>query len=402
MNLVKKKCLLILPRSIFPVIGGYAIKNKELIKILHDNYKLSLVVISDHNPDEDENDFYQSHSEEYKVFVFPKYKYMVNAAMSLLGKEPLQVGFFYFKEVQMYVNQVLPSCDIVIGALIRAMKYLKKANKQAIVFDMVDSIALNYERSYPNVKSLFWKMIYKIEMGRLFKFEEYWIKHSDVTYLFNWKETEYWSKFGNVNLVPHGVNSKLFSYDKIYEQYNNSVAFIGKMDYQPNVDATLWYLKNVHSKIGDKVPFYIVGANPTKAIIDEANKFDNVLVTGFVEDPHLFVKSAFAVVAPMQTGGGIQNKVLEAMGLGKTVITTTLSAFPIHGAENNTHLIVADTPDDFIREILSLKSNAERRTRIGDQARKFIMDNYTWEAYGKKYIGGIENITNKKTDDNSK
>ncbi len=390
----KKKCLLILPRSIFPVIGGYAIKNKALIEILSKKFDLFIVVISDHTPEADEKEFYESNSIEYQVFVFPKYRYLLNAVKSLFSKEPLQVGYFYFKEVQQYINKILPNCDICVGALIRAMKYLKNSRCEVKVFDMVDSIALNYQRSYSNVKSLFWKAIYKIEMKRLFKFEEYWIKKSDITYLFNWKETEYWEKFGNVHLVPHGVNDKLFAYEKVDDRYNNGVAFMGKMDYQPNIDAVLWYLKNVHSKIGNTVPFYIVGANPTKTVIDEAEKYTNVQVTGFVDDPFIYVKSAMAVVAPMQTGGGIQNKVLEAMGLGKTVITTTLSAFPIYNAQNGKHLIIADTPEDFIKEILEIKNNTAKADAIGLQARKFIEDHYTWKAYGEKYVGEIQKLLN--------
>jgi len=392
----KKNCLLVLPRSIFPVIGGYAIKNKELVRILGKKYHLYLVVISDHYPEKNETEFYKGNSIESRVFVFPKYRYLWNAAISLFGREPLQVGYFYFGEVQDYIDTILPKCDVCVGALIRAMKYLQKADCKVKVFDMVDSIALNYQRSCSNVKSLFWKSIYKIEMKRLFDSEEYWIKNTDVTFLFNWKETEYWKKYGNVNLVPHGVNDKLFSYDKNDDRYKNGVAFIGKMDYQPNVDAALWYLRNVHSKIGNDIPFYIVGANPTKAIIEEARKFPNVRVTGFVDDPFVYVKSAMAIVAPMQTGGGIQNKVLESMGLGKAVITTTLSALPIHGAINGEHLLIADTPEEFIARILEIKSNPDKANKIGVSARQFIIDNYTWQAYGERYVGEIERILRTK------
>lgn len=398
----KANCLLVLPRSIFPVIGGYAIKNHALIQILHQKYNLYLVVISDHNPSDEELAFYNANSCEARVFVFGKFRYLLNAFTSLFSKEPLQTGYFYFGKVQKYIDSIIDRQDITIGALIRAMKYLKRSNARVRVFDMVDSIGLNYQRSLPNVKSLLWKWIYRIETDRLLKSEQEWIKSSDITFLFNWKEAEYWSKHGNVQLVPHGVNDALFSYEKTEPAYRRGVTFLGKMDYQPNVDAVLWYLANVHSEIGDRIPFYVVGASPTEAVRREAAKYPNVVVTGFVDDPYLYVKSSLAVVAPMQTGGGIQNKVLEAMGLGKAVVTTTLSAFPIKGAENGRHLIIADTPDDFIHEINRLSENPEKAEAIGKEARNLIHEHYTWNAYGKKYIGEIDKILKRKSNDNKK
>lgn len=393
----KKNCLLVLPRSIFPVIGGYAIKNKELIKILNERYKLSLVVISDHIPTEKEENFYLNHSSNYKIFVYGRSKYILNAFKSLFSKESLQVGYFYFQTVQKYIDSILSSQDIVIGALIRAMKYLNTSNDAIKVFDMVDSIAINYQRSKDNVKSIFWKLIYNIEAQRLFRSEEYWIKKSDVTFLFNWREVDYWKQHGNVCLLPHGVNEALFSYDKYDSKYSDVVSFIGKMDYQPNVDAVLWYLRNVHSEIGDNVPFYIVGACPTKEVLLEANKYPNVIVTGFVEDPFIIIKSSLAVVAPMQTGAGIQNKILESMALGKAVITTTLAAMPILGAVDGLHLAIADDSGDFIRIIKQYKDNKEIAESIGKAAKDFIMDNYTWTAYGKKYCGEIQTQINLRT-----
>lgn len=388
----KKNCLLVLPRPVFPVISGYAIKNKELIQILNEKYNLSLVIITNHVPSFEEDNFYKENSQSYKVFVFHKFRYLLNALMAFFGNEPLQVGYYYFKPVQRYIDNILHKQDIIIGALIRTIKYFPKNVDSIKVFDMVDSIALNYQRSLSKVKSFFWRNIYKIETKRLLRSEEYGIKESDITYLFNWQEVNYWKKFGNVHLLPHGVNNKLFSYGKYDEMYRGAVSFIGKMDYQPNIDAVLWYLKNVHPLLSESVPFYIVGAYPTKEIFLEAAKNKNVFVTGFVDDPYLIIKSSMAVVAPMQTGGGIQNKVLEAMALGKTVITTTLSATPILNARNNMEFIIANTPEEFVATINRLKNNPTMAEKIGENARTFIKENYTWNSYGLKYTTEIDNL----------
>lgn len=398
----RPNCLLVLPRNIFPTLGGYAIKNKALVKILGKQYMLNIVVISEKPATQEELSFYKENCESYKFFYYPKWRFFFNAIVGVIGKQAIQVRYFYFKEVQKYIDKQIPQQDIVIGALIRSMKYLEQVGVKVKVFDMVDSIAINYQKSKDNVKSIFWKLIYNIEAQRLFRSEESWIKNSDVTFLFNWKEADYWKQYGNVCLLPHGVNEDLFSYDKYDSKYSDVVSFIGKMDYQPNVDAVLWYLRNVHSEIGDNIPFYIVGACPTKEVLHEANKYPNVIVTGFVDDPFIIIKSSLAVVAPMQTGAGIQNKILESMGLGKAVITTTLAAMPILGAVDGLHLAIADDSEDFIRIIKQYKDNKEVAESIGKAAKDFIMDNYTWTAYGKKYCGEIQTQINLKTSNDNK
>ncbi len=395
---MKAKCLLILPRPVFPTVGGYAIKNKQLIDILHQHYDLTLVVLSDHPIMTDEKEFYTTHSSLFRYFYYPKIRYWFNAFRALFSSKPLQVGYFYYPEVQKFVNQHIQDQNIVVGVLIRSMAYLQHRPQNTIaVFDMVDSIALNYQRSIQKVHSLFWKCLYKIEKNRLFKAEEYWVSQADITYLFNNEECKYWQKFGHVELVPHGVYDKLFLYEQTDPKFSNAVVFIGKMDYQPNIDAVVWYIKNVHSIIGDKVPFIIVGAYPTKEVYNLAQHFSNIEITGFVDDPYLIIKSSLLVIAPMQTGGGIQNKILESMALGKIVLTSSIAASPIVGAQHNQHFMIADTPSQYIDTILKIREHPEQYQSIGNAARQFIQQHYTWAAYAQKYIAGIEKELQQKT-----
>jgi glycosyltransferase involved in cell wall biosynthesis len=383
----KKRCLLILPRKIFPVVSGYANHRKNLIEILHRHYQLSIVIISECKISQEEQNFFETHSCYFKYITIPRWRYLWNAFLSVFTRQPVQVGYFYFGKVQRVINDLLGHQDIVIGSLIRSMKYLLKTPAGCrIIFDMVDSISINYQRSMKNVTSFFWKLIYQIETNRLLRYEKYWVENSYATILFNWQECEYWKPFGNVCLVPHGVNAKLFDYDKEDIHYRSSVVFIGKMDYQPNIDAVRWYVENVHSRVGEQLPFIIVGADPTSEILNLARNYTNIVVSGFVEDPFIILKSSMAVVAPMQTGAGIQNKVLEAMALGTVNVLTSLAARPIVGATNGTHFLVVDTADDFCAIITDIATHAQKYDKIKQTARNFIRQHYTWPAYEEKYI----------------
>jgi glycosyltransferase involved in cell wall biosynthesis len=394
-NSTKKKCLLVVPRNIFPIVSGYSKHRKYTIEILNKYYQLSIIIISDKKISQDENAFYMKNSSYFKVIMIPKWMYLFNAIISVFSSLPIQVGYYYFSKAQYAINMLLPYQDIVIGSLIRSMKYFEKVHDNCrIIFDMVDSIGLNYQNSFQKVSSFLLKIIYRIESVRLLKYEEYWIKRSHITMLFNKRECDYWSSYGKICLLPYGVDNKLLGYNKKDISYSSFVSFIGKMNYQPNIDAVIWYINNIHDKIGNEIQFIIVGAYPTHSICNIAKKNKNVSVTGFVDDPFLIINSSRLVVAPMQTGAGIQTKVLESMALGKINILTQKAADPIIGAVDGKHFLIAETPDEFCNKIIDIFQYPDKYNKVGQEARNFIIDNYTWEKYENKYIQAIESKIN--------
>jgi hypothetical protein len=322
-----KKILLLLPRNIFPALDGYANYRKELIEILHEQSELSIVVISSKKISNEEKSFYENHSFLYKYIRVSLIKHFIGAFLALCSGEPLQSGFYYFKHIQKAVDSMIQENDIIIGALIRVMKYFEKyIGKKYIIYDAADSIGLHYQMAIKKTHSAIWKILYEIEARRLLDYEGYWIEKADVTVLFNKNEVKYWNNTGNVVLMPYAVKTKLLEYNQCDEKYSGYVAFIGRMNTQPNIEAVEWYIKNVHSLIGDEIPFIILGAKPTKKLCQIAKTCRNITVTGYMQDPYIILNSAMAVVSPIQIGAGIQTKILEAMALGKINIISSLAA----------------------------------------------------------------------------
>lgn len=368
-------------------------KNEALIKGLSKQYDLYLVVISSRKLKEEEKAFYESHSKEFHYFSFSKLRYLLNAFISLFSSKPIQTNYFYFSKVQKCVDDILPNVDIAIGALVRTMKYLENTPSNVIkLFDMVDSFGLIYKKSVDEVQSVFWKTIYRIESNRLLKYEKECINSSNLTYLFSETETDYWKQFSQkVQWVPYGIKDFLSTYTKKNENYKDAVAFIGKMDYRPNIDAVKWYVENIHSKIENPPRFIIIGAYPTEEVKKLQERYVNIEVTGFVEDPYVMLNSVKAVIAPMQTGGGIQTKVLEAMVLGQIVILSKLAANPIHGAKDGVHFIVADTLEEYKNAFHQL-NDTERCNDIRMNAKELVKNTFSWDNYLKHYISHIEDI----------
>jgi len=384
-----KKILMLTSRLPYPPFGGDKLKNFNLLKILSKHYDIYLVTVTNEKLDDETKLILEKYTFNYKIFEKSKIDFIVSASHTLINKEPLQVNYYYFDDVQKYINKISQKVDCIISTLIRTSKYAMDIDKPKI-FDMADSLGQNYKKSLPNVKSIFWKNIYRFEAERLIDYEKKTIKKFNNTFLFNRQEIEYFNS-DKVKFIPHGVNEELFYYDKLDNQYKNSIAFFGKMDYQPNIDAVVWFVENILTKLNKDIKFIIVGGKPTQKIIEIGKEYSKVEITGFVDEPYKILKSCMCIVAPMQTGAGIQNKILETMALGTINIVSSLAARPI-GAENKKDYIILDKPIDIINQINTIFEKKDNFEFYKYNSRNFIRQNFTWSIYEKVFIEILEKI----------
>jgi len=385
------KLLFLSSRIPYPPIGGDRLKNYWLLKILSKHFEVHLVSITDTEASEEFYEWAQEIRLSYKIFQKRKEQLYFNTLKSLIiNKLPLQVNYYYFKDVQDYINRIYKDYDLLFSTLVRTARYIIDKEKPKIL-EMTDSIGLNYLRSANQTSSLKWKTIYSIESKRLLQFEKHCIEQFDITLFVNKEERDYFNLTHKTEWLPNGVNENLLTYEKRDMKYENHIAFFGKMDYQPNIDAVLWFVENVLPYLSKIVKFIVVGAYPAKVIQGLSKNFQNVEVTGFVEDPYIILKSSLCLVAPMQTGAGIQNKVLESMALGTINIVSSLAARPI-GAEHGKHFLVCDDSKDIADIINKINENPKNFENLKVNAKDFIKNNFVWSIYEKKLLEVINSV----------
>lgn len=385
---VKKKILFICSRIPYPPVGGDRAKNYNLLNELKIFYDIHLVVITSESVTIEAQSYLDSVGQN-KVFVKSKLDFIKSFGVGLLNlPKPLQVSLYYFKDVKDYVDTQSLECDILFSTLIRTSEYVRTLGKPKVC-DMADSIGQNYARSYKHVKSRVMAAYYYVESKFLIKYEESIAREFDAVFLFNKKELFNFTYKKNLVWIPHGVNEKLLDYP-IVEEKENAFSFLGKMDYQPNIDAVLWFAKNILNRLPADVTFYIVGASPTAVIKALAEHDSRVVITGFMDDPFDFISKTKFSIAPMVSGGGIQNKVLETMALGLPNIMSPLAAKPMVGLEDTVHSFIAKDNDDWIRLISRLLEDDDCRKYVQNAAREYIQQSFTWSSSAQKYIEVIE------------
>jgi glycosyltransferase involved in cell wall biosynthesis len=158
-----------------------------------------------------------------------------------------------------------------------------------------------------------------------------------------------------------------------------ALVFSGKLDYRPNVDAVLWFARQILPLIRKTHPeatFVVVGKKAVPAIRQLAED-PAITLTGPVPDVRPLITAATVFVAPLRMGGGTRFKILEAMALRRPVVSTTIGAegFPI---TDGRELLLADTPSAQARAVCSLLEDAPTRARLGAAGRSFVEANYQW------------------------
>ncbi|RYZ94405.1 MAG: glycosyltransferase, partial [Moraxellaceae bacterium] len=183
----------------------------------------------------------------------------------------------------------------------------------------------------------------------------------------------------NVFVIPNGV----YLSDVVEEKVSfdgPSVGYLGHMGYTPNIRAAkrLYVLFKQAQKHIPNLFLVIIGRDPSPEILALADD-PQVLVTGTVENIWPYVQGVDLFVFPMETGSGQQNKLLEAMAVGKPVISTTLGNSGVRAVHRES-VVLADTDEELCNALIEFMSAPEKRTQLGMSGKDFVIRTYAWPS----------------------
>ncbi|HRJ36824.1 MAG TPA: glycosyltransferase family 4 protein, partial [Flavobacteriales bacterium] len=155
-----------------------------------------------------------------------------------------------------------------------------------------------------------------------------------------------------------------------------SLFHIGAMDWTPNSEGIEWFLKEVWPIVRKSYPnlkFHLAGRKMPDDLMNNAP--ENVIVYGEVKSATAFMNSKSIMVVPLLTAGGMRVKIIEAMALGKAVISTRIGAEGID-CRKGENILIANSPEEFSQAISQLIENQQLFTSIGINARKLVEQHY--------------------------
>ena len=198
--------------------------------------------------------------------------------------------------------------------------------------------------------------------------------------------------------IPNGVNPEIFHVDIPNDQIKGGMAFWGALDFPPNLTAVHYFYDKVFKPfLSDKdLVWYIIGKNPSKKMREFAKEHRNIKLTGYVNDLYGLIARIPIVINPMQIGGGLKNKVLEAFALERLVVSNAVGMEAMVSAKPGIHYIHAETPSEFADTIIKYSVFVEKRSVIGKSAKRLIKEQYTWGKVGARYLDLIDAVLNRK------
>lgn len=318
-------------------------------------------------------------------------------ALGLMFFKALSVSNFYNARLQKRFDEIIENnCfDIILCTSSSMAEYVFRSSVIKLHSDknitpslLMDFMDLDSDKWKQYSKSSFWPMrwVYAREARHLAGLEQKIQQTFDHCFLISQNEIDLFHEHigpaENIHVLGNGIDTGSY-YPPVNPPENTDPVFIftGVMDYKPNIDAVLWFVKHAWHLIREKYPqarFIIAGMNPSKTIQNLADT-PGIEVTGFVDNILPYYHRSDYFIAPFTIARGIQNKILQAFACGLPVIASSMGAEGIdyrHG-EN---IIIAETAEDYLLAIDKLESDSAIKAGIKNAAIKLIHDQYSWDG----------------------
>ena len=190
-----------------------------------------------------------------------------------------------------------------------------------------------------------------------------------------------------IEIIPNGVDITHYQPDLTAETPAHLI-YIGSMDWYPNEDAVAFFADEVLPRIQEKVldvKFSIVGGNPSAQVQKLAAR-NGIVVTGRVPEIKPYFAETTVFVVPLRIGSGTRLKILEALAMGKAIVSTSVGAEGLD-LKNGKEIFIADAPTAFADAVTRLLTDSELRRRIGENGRARVEQDYDWRSIGEKLHG---------------
>lgn len=300
---------------------------------------------------------------------------------------PLQCGFFTSHGFRRAYHEMALKFDpdAVYAVTVRPLCNIG-GSKRPIYVDLVDSMGLNFSRRRNSARG-FKRALLAVESERVAAFERRVAQQATRSFVVSDLDRIYIGE-DKVSVLPLGIDLSHFQKDHSFDQ-EAIIVFSGNMFYQPNVEAALWFVKYCWQAVKVLVPkarLVIAGSNPTPSIKELAID-DSITVTGRVESMAAVLNASQVAIAPMQSGSGMQFKVLEAMACAVPVVATTIGLGDIKAIPNQ-DILIGDTPQIIVDLVVGLLNNTSKRVKVGEAGYRYVLANHQWNVINERFAEG--------------
>lgn len=368
----------------YPPDKGDRIRNYHLLRQLARVADVSLACLADEPVDPGTVDVLGELTTRQAIVPASRVRRWVRAGLSLAVGRSLSEGAFYEPALARVLDdwqRVQPAGAIVMSAS-SLVPYLRRTELRTVpaFVDLVDVDSqkwADFAAASRGPKAI----LYRLESSRLRKLETRLPARVRAVSLVSRAEADVFEVFAGPETATVATNGVDLTYFAPRADAEEPVcAFVGALDYLPNIDAAVWFAREVWPGILARNPgaeFQLIGRKPVREVQALAT-LPGVRLVGQVPDVRPHVARAAVVVVPMRISRGLQNKVLEALAMGKATVVAP-PALAALKAETGRELLTATTPSEWVEAVCLLLGDPGRRAAIGRAGRAYVERQHHWD-----------------------
>jgi sugar transferase (PEP-CTERM/EpsH1 system associated) len=392
---VTSEILFLAHRIPFPPDRGDKIRSHHILRALARLAPVHVGTFADDEQDREAEAELAQVASSYHVA--PRTRPLAVAGIEALAKrQPVSLAAYADAGLRDYVRETLASRPIAtIYAFSSQMaQYVPADFAGRVVMDFVDVDSAKFE-AYADRANQPLKTLYAREARLLAAYEAKVARRAAVTLLVTPEEAALFrSRLDpatraacDIRALGNGIDCTVFSpalvspEPALTDAPGPHLLFTGQMDYPPNVAAVVGFARRIMPAVRERFPearFDIVGRKPTPEVT-ALDGIHGTRVWGRVADMRPWLAAADLVVAPLEIARGVQNKVLEAMAMGRPVLVSPGAATGM-AAQEGRDFAIADTDAEFVERALALLAAPAERDTMGQAARGFVTVHQSWPA----------------------
>jgi glycosyltransferase involved in cell wall biosynthesis len=382
-------------RSPYPLISGHSLRTYHILKGAANRHNVTLVTFVQLEEELERDNLGHLESLFHAVYPFrvpvdmSRVKLITSLFSNLFSPLPFVAQKYNAYEVRQKLRGIIAEngIDLVHVDMLPLSVYVDEFGQlpRLLVNHNVESVRLY--RWFQTELNPIKKIYLGIQFFKLRSFERRVVGKFDCCVVVSETDKHLLEKMGIYNelyVVPNGTDTNFFR--PLGKNTNkNLVLWIGHMDVHTNKDAVLYFWQDIYPLLREKHPpteIKFVGTAPPSIISDAAEKFAEIKVTGFVDDVRPHVDEAAVIVVPIRIGSGTRIKILDAMAMGKAIVSTSIGCEGLE-VTPGTDILVADTPRDFADKIIQVLKNKGLRMKLEKSARAFAQGQ-DWNIMARK------------------
>ena len=382
----------------YPLVSGDRIRIYNLLRRVASRHELSLAAFLEKPEDAEGIHHLQEFCARVETVNFQQRSHLAKAAgmlrFALEGKPP-ELKLLYSEELVSKIRQLVSTMDFDIVQIehSRMGLYLetlprKSDYKSILMFHNITS--QQYGRVSQVEQSWGRKLRSWVNSVTMGYWEPRYAENFDRCITVSEADRQLLLKANprlQVDVISNGVDIEKYQPLPLpQENTSPSLLFIGNMGYPPCVDAALYFCREIFPSIRRRIAaaeLWIVGRDPRPEVLQLNG--DGVHVTGQVEDVIPYYRQSTVCVVPLRAGGGTRLKILEAMALGRPVVSTTIGCEGLDVVDGQ-HLLIADNTDQFTEKTERLLTDRQLYKSISDNGRRLVEATYGWDKIADRLM----------------